>query len=161
MSLPTILTPTYTGPAPRMKSKGPISLSPALPAAQTAPFEDDKQWKLFVTTNTKVSVWDSQGYNAVFTSDSEGIVAAKRAKDGSVLAIADSQVVMLHRIEEGQDKSYRLKGTQVYEATSPSLALVNGQADRIESGVAIYSTITTRAVCSSPTLSITVFKAIH
>lgn len=66
-----------------------------------------------MTTNTKVVVWDGQGCSAVFTSGSEGIVAAKRAKDGSVLAIADSQVVMLHRIDEGQDKSYRLKGTQV------------------------------------------------
>lgn len=116
MSLPTILTSTYTGPAPRMKFKNPISLPAPLPAAQTAPFEDDNRWKLFLTTSTKVSAWDSQGCNAVFTSGSEGIVAAKRAKDGSVLAIADSQVVMLHRIEEGQDKSYRLKGTQVEES---------------------------------------------
>lgn len=107
-----------------MKSKGPISLPPPLPAAQTAPFEDDKQWKLFVTTSTKVAVWDAEGCNAVFTSGSEGIVAAKRAKDGSVLAIADSQVVMLHKIEDGQDKSYRLKGTQVSLSRGVHLRMV-------------------------------------
>lgn len=129
MSLPTIITPTYTGP-PHLRPKDSISLPPPLPGAQTAPFEDDKRWKLFVTTSTKVTVWDAQGCNAVFTSGSEGIVAAKRAKDGSVLAIADSQVVMLHRIEKGQDKSYRLKGTQV--GLSGDVALGDGQADDVE-----------------------------
>ncbi|KAH8146116.1 uncharacterized protein LAJ45_09806 [Morchella importuna] len=121
-----------------MKFKSPISLPAPLPAAQTAPFEDDNRWKLFLTTSTKVSVWDSQGCNAVFTSGSEGIVAAKRAKDGSVLAIADSQVVMLHRIEEGQDKSYRLKGTQrcrhlQYDHDSRSLFFTDSLHNSVQS----------------------------
>ena len=60
-----------------------------------------------------VRVWGRDGCNHVFTSGSEGIAAAKGAKDGSVLAIADAQVVILHKIEEGQNKSYRLKGAQV------------------------------------------------
>ncbi|KAL0637538.1 hypothetical protein Q9L58_003427 [Maublancomyces gigas] len=146
MSLPTILTPKYTGP-PHLRSKAPISLPPPLPAAQTAPFEDDKQWKLFVTTSTKVTVWDAEGCNVVFTSGSEGIVAAKRAKDGSVLAIADSQVVMLHRIEEGQDKSYRLKGTQrcrhlQYDHDSRSLFFT----DSIHNSVQSYSLKENRVV---------------
>lgn len=83
-----------------------------------------------MTTSTKVTVWDAEGCNAVFTSGSEGIVAAKRAKDGSVLAIADSQVVMLHRIEEGQDKSYRLKGTQV--SLLGDVARGDGRTDVVE-----------------------------
>lgn len=98
MSLPTILTPTY--------SLSPTKFPPA------APFADDKQWKIFITTNGRVCAWDHKSCDTLFTSASQGIVAAKRARDGSVLAIADAQVVMLHRIEEGQDKSYRLKGTQ-------------------------------------------------
>lgn len=38
-------------------------------------------------------------------------MATARARDGSALAVADSQVVVLHRVEEGQTHSYRLKSS--------------------------------------------------
>ena len=40
------------------------------------------QWKLFVTTAGAVFVWDYQKFYTVITSGSNGIAAAKRAKDG-------------------------------------------------------------------------------
>ena len=50
----------------------------------------------------------------IFRSGSEGIVAAKKAHNGSsLLAVADSQVVVLHDIEKGMQKSYKLKGSDV------------------------------------------------
>ncbi|RPA92581.1 WD40 repeat-like protein [Choiromyces venosus 120613-1] len=112
MSLPTILTSTYSSPKrTKTQKKPPVPLVNST-FSNSAPFEDDERWKLFITTNSMVRVWDRDGCNHVFTSGSEGIVAAKGARDGSVLAIADAQVVILHKIEEGQNKSYRLKGTQ-------------------------------------------------
>ena len=55
----------------------------------------------------------------LFHSGSGGIVAAKKLSgddDGS-LAIADSQVVILHDIKKGMQKSYRLKGSEVQSRT--------------------------------------------
>ncbi|KAF3918383.1 hypothetical protein ABW21_db0209916 [Orbilia brochopaga] len=70
-------------------------------------------WKVIVTTATKVNVWSgvSERFDTVFTSGTEGIVSAKLAKEGNVLAVAGSQVVLLHKIEKGQHQSYKLKGT--------------------------------------------------
>ncbi|KAF8471676.1 WD40-repeat-containing domain protein [Kalaharituber pfeilii] len=70
---------------------------------------DDRYWKLFLATATKVCVWDGLLCATVFTSGSEGILAAKRSKDGSFLAVADSQIVVLHKVEQGQHRSYPLK----------------------------------------------------
>ncbi|KAL7266609.1 hypothetical protein RUND412_010841 [Rhizina undulata] len=142
MSLPTILTPTYSG-SPRSKGfpkKGIVLPTNSNTYSSIAPFQDDQTWKLFITTSCKVCVWDHQSCGTVFTSASEGIVAAKRAKDGSALAVADSQVVMLHKIEDGQDKSYRLKGTQrcrllQYDHDSRSLFFT----DSIHHSVQTYS----------------------
>ena len=50
----------------------------------------------------------------IFRSGSGGIVAAKKTADGAgLLAVADSEVVLLHDIKKGMQKSYRLKGTDV------------------------------------------------
>lgn len=77
----------------------------------TAPFEFPDSHHLVVTTEKRVLCLDKDGLSNVFTSSSSGILAAKEAKDGrGALAIADSQVVVLHNLEKG-DKSYRLKGT--------------------------------------------------
>ena len=135
MSLPTIIMPTYTTPRKTTRStrtRTATLLSKQQQPSPTAPFDDDPQWKLFITTNSKICAWDRSGCEPIFTSSSRGIVAAKRAQDGkaplvlrpdiwkaltsllgSVLAIADAQVVMLHQMKDGQDKSYRLRGTQV------------------------------------------------
>ncbi|KAK6347184.1 hypothetical protein TWF696_007260 [Orbilia brochopaga] len=69
-------------------------------------------WKVIVTTATKVNVWNgvNERFDTVFTSGTEGIVSAKLAKEGNVLAVAGSQVVLLHKIEKGQQQSYKLKG---------------------------------------------------
>ncbi|KAJ6256715.1 hypothetical protein Dda_8581 [Drechslerella dactyloides] len=78
--------------------------------ASEAPSKSD--WKVIVTTATKVNVWNgvNERYDTVFTSGTEGIVSAKLAKEGNVLAVAGSQVVLLHKIEKGQQQSYKLKG---------------------------------------------------
>ncbi|KAF3909673.1 hypothetical protein AA313_de0207951 [Arthrobotrys entomopaga] len=69
-------------------------------------------WKVILTTATEVNVWNgvNDTYDTVFTSGTEGIVSAKLAKEGNVLAVAGSQVVLLHKIERGQQQSYKLKG---------------------------------------------------
>ncbi|KAF8439188.1 hypothetical protein BGX38DRAFT_1332426 [Terfezia claveryi] len=71
---------------------------------------DDRNWKLFLTTANRVCVWDDSFCATVFTSGSGGISAAKRSKDGAILAVADGQTVMLHRVDQGQHQSYGLKG---------------------------------------------------
>jgi hypothetical protein len=72
---------------------------------------------------------------------------------GSVLAIADAQVVMLHQMKDGQDKSYRLKGTQVRICNLPSL-ISTDLALRF-SGVVSCNTRTTPATYSTQTRFIT------
>ncbi|MCJ1365062.1 hypothetical protein MMC16_004181 [Acarospora aff. strigata] len=50
----------------------------------------------------------------IFRSESEGIITAKGARDGSgVLAVDDIQVVILHDIKKIMKRSYRLKGSDV------------------------------------------------
>jgi hypothetical protein len=69
---------------------------------------------LVITTEQHVLSYDSDGLNRIFKSGSGGILAAKETRDGSgTLAIADSQVVVLHQVERGMERSYRLKGTDV------------------------------------------------
>jgi hypothetical protein len=69
---------------------------------------------LVITTEQHVLSYDSNGPNKIFKSGSGGILAAKETRDGSgTLAIADSQVVVLHQVEHGMERSYRLKGTDV------------------------------------------------
>lgn len=72
----------------------------------------DRNWKLFLTTANQVCIWDNSFCTTVFTSDSEGILAARRSKDGSFLAVADAQTIILHKVDQGQYQSYRLKGVE-------------------------------------------------
>ncbi|KAK6333178.1 hypothetical protein TWF718_011002 [Orbilia javanica] len=80
--------------------------------AQLPAQDIEATWKVIITTSTEVNVWDGidSKYDTVFKSGTEGIVAARLAKDGNVLAVAGSLVVVLHRIEQGQPNSYRLRG---------------------------------------------------
>lgn len=73
-----------------------------------------KSHHLIVTTAKGVFTWGSHGVKEIFRSGSEGIIAAKRASNGSgLLAVADSQVVVLHDVNKGMQRSYRLKGSDV------------------------------------------------
>ena len=70
--------------------------------------------RLIITTKKGVYIWDAYGITEVFRSGSEGIVAAKKIVIGNdMLAVADSQVVVLHDIGGGLQRSYRLKGSDV------------------------------------------------
>jgi hypothetical protein len=74
---------------------------------------------------------------------------------GSMLAVADAQVVVLHRVEDGQDKSYRLRGTQVRIFPSDWLAVAYPfrlTSDvPFNSDVAFYNIRMTPATYSIPT----------
>ena len=70
--------------------------------------------RLIITTTKGVYSWDSSGVTEIFRSGSEGIVAAKKLEsERAMLAVADSQVVILHEVKGGTQKSYRLKGSEV------------------------------------------------
>ena len=70
--------------------------------------------RLIVTTTRGVYAWDMDGVTELFRSGSEGIVAARKLSGtGEMLAVADSQVVVLHDMKKGMQKSYRLKGSEV------------------------------------------------
>lgn len=69
---------------------------------------------LIVTTTKGVFTWGNHGVKEIFTSGSGGIVAARRVRNGSsLLAVADSQVVILHDTRKGMQKSYKLRGSDV------------------------------------------------
>jgi len=72
--------------------------------------------QLIVTTTKGVYAWSMSGVVELFRSGSQGIVAARKISDrDGMLAVADSQLVVLHDINKGMQKSYRLKGTEVCE----------------------------------------------
>ncbi|KAF3936600.1 hypothetical protein ABW19_dt0207934 [Dactylella cylindrospora] len=96
-------------------------------------------WKVIITTATEVNVWNGTNnkYDTVFASGTEGIVAAKLAREGNVLAVAGSQVVLLHRIEKGQQQSYKLKGSDAtrlleYAADGKSIFLNSSLRNSIQ-----------------------------
>ena len=50
----------------------------------------------------------------VFQSATNGIVAARKtAQAGGLLAVADSQIVLLHDMKKGNERTYKLKGSDV------------------------------------------------
>ena len=79
------------------------------------PIRFPSEYQLIVTTSQGVFAWDMLGVTELFRSGSGGIVAAKKlTNDRPSLAVADSQVVILHDAEKGMQKSYRLKGSEVF-----------------------------------------------
>ena len=69
---------------------------------------------LIITTTRGVYAWAMSGVVELFRSGSEGIIAARKLGDNSnTLAVADSQVVILHDVNNKLQKSYRLKGSEV------------------------------------------------
>ena len=68
---------------------------------------------LVVVTEQNVLTWDTTGVRRTFSSSSNGILAAKEAHHGSgTLAIADSQVVLLHQVERGNGKKLQVERKQ-------------------------------------------------
>ena len=91
----------------------PINVEEPDPGEQGV-FAFPPQHRLIITTTKGVYIWDVYGLTEVFQSGSKGIVAAKRvASGGEMLAVADSEVVILHEFNGGLQKSYRLKGSEV------------------------------------------------
>jgi hypothetical protein len=69
---------------------------------------------LVIVTESRVQSWDKSGLRTIFTSGSNGILAAKESNDGNgTLAIADRHLVLLHEVIKGMEKSYKLKGAEV------------------------------------------------
>ncbi|KAK0945836.1 hypothetical protein LTR29_002693 [Friedmanniomyces endolithicus] len=97
---------------------------------------------LLITTPSHIYAWDSTGIRTVFTSGKSGIVAA-RARNG-ILAVADSQVVVLHDTKHGQDTSWGLTATgdevRLLENTKDGLYLTT----KLTNEVLRYSTLRSR-----------------
>ncbi|OCK82511.1 hypothetical protein K432DRAFT_391167 [Lepidopterella palustris CBS 459.81] len=76
-------------------------------------FRFPNDYHLIIVTHSAILSWWKRGVVPIFQSGCEGgILAAKEARDGSgLLAIADSQVVILHDARRRMDRDYRLKGT--------------------------------------------------
>ncbi len=69
---------------------------------------------LIITTPEHVHSVNKAGSREIFSTRSKGILAARETKDGrGTLGISDSHNVILHRIEDGLERSYRLKGSEV------------------------------------------------
>ena len=97
--LPPIV-PTRQGSSGATSGSGVLSFPPAN--------------RLIITTKRGVYIWDAYCITEIFRSGSEGIAAAKKIVIGNeMLAVADSQVVVLHDISGGLQRSYRLKGSDV------------------------------------------------
>lgn len=77
-------------------------------------FSFPNSYHLLIVTHSSVLAWNQAGLTPIFSSGpAGGILAAKKAaNDTGLLAIADSQVVILHDIQRGRDKNYRFRGTE-------------------------------------------------
>lgn len=97
----------------------PIALLP-LETPELDASKCPKTHHLIITTAKGVYSWSRNGITELFRSGSQDIVAAQRAPDGSgVLAVADSGVVFLRDGKKGTERSYRLKGSDVWYTTGP------------------------------------------
>ena len=93
-------------------------------------------YRLIITTTKGVYAWDMNGVTELFRSGSEGIVAARKLSGNSeMLAVADSEVVVLHDINRGMQRSYRLKGAEVCAFMAPFRTILltgTGPSETIE-----------------------------
>ena len=79
-------------------------------------------YQLIVTTKNCVYSWDQTGVTELFKSETGGIVAAKKLSgDGETLAVADSQVVVMHNNQRGRHRTYKLKGSEVWSLSECAL----------------------------------------
>lgn len=93
-------------------------LQPIVFAAEQSPpaaaCEFPESHHLLLTTENQVLCLDASGLSHIFTSGSNGILAAKEAKVGrGTLAIADGQVVLV-RSRDREGWCHKLKRTDVW-----------------------------------------------
>ena len=82
--------------------------------SESAAFNFPGSHQLIITTPKSIFIWSRNGILPVFQSGTGGIVAARKAgKHRELLAVADSQVVLLHDMKRGSKRSYKLKGSDV------------------------------------------------
>ena len=106
--------------------------------------------QLIVTTKRSVSLWEGPKAIELFHSGSGGIVAAKRLEeDSNMIAVADSQVVVLHDVRRKKQKSYRLKGSEVIIPTCQ--VVIDAERDRAKSDLS-STLVTKRGAFSLPRL---------
>ena len=76
-------------------------------------FSFPNSYHLLIVTHSSALTWNQAGLTPIFGSGLAGsILAAKKAaNDAGLLAIADSQVVILPNVQRGRDKNYCFKGT--------------------------------------------------
>lgn len=103
--------------------------------------------RLIITTPGSIFVWSRDGISPVFQSATKGIVTARKtAKGGELLAVADSQVVLLHDTKRGNERTYRLKGSDVRVGHGRSdTKLISPRAMFV-----CFDTHQTRTTCFSP-----------
>lgn len=69
---------------------------------------------LFIATADAIHAHSRTARKLLFECATDGIVNARPANDNSgLLAVADSQVVILHDAARGTDREYRLKSQEV------------------------------------------------
>ena len=86
---------------------------------------------LFIATPHAIHANAQSTRKLLFECATDGIVNARAAKDNSsLLAVADSHLVVLHDAARGTDKKYRLKSREV---RSPSIFAVraSGTTDHL------------------------------
>ncbi|OCL01606.1 hypothetical protein AOQ84DRAFT_393547, partial [Glonium stellatum] len=71
-------------------------------------------YHLLIVTHSGILAWNQTSLTRIFSSGSSGgILAAKKAaNETGLLAIADSQVIILHDVQRGRDKNYCFKGAE-------------------------------------------------
>ena len=64
-------------------------------------------YHLLIVTHSSILAWYQAGLTPIFSSGSAGgiLTAKKAANDNELLAIADSQVVILHDVQRGRYKN--------------------------------------------------------
>jgi hypothetical protein len=110
-SLPTVCLPTVLAGHSRVVHH---CLDVMAPENAVNDFQFPQSHHLVVVTKRRVLAWDANEVRPIFNSGSAGILAAKESGNGGgTLAIADSQIVLLHKVEKPRERSYRLKGADV------------------------------------------------
>lgn len=114
--------------------------------SKTATFNFPDSHHLIITTSKGVFIWDREGILPVFQSETGGIVASRKtANDSELLAVADSQVVLLHDMNRGDKKTYKLRGSDV----RVGLLAIRCEADIARAMSACFNMHKTRTACSS------------
>lgn len=142
ISTPTIEHTSNNMPTTRARDRSEATASQA-----QEPFSFPSDSHLLITTPRHVFAWDTGGVHTIFSSRRGSIIAAREAKDGSgVLAVASSNVVVMHDTKRGQEQSWGLDPQREevrhleYAPDAKSLFL----STTSDGAVQRYSTVTSR-----------------